>query len=128
IQSVSDIRLNRVPEEIGVGATQVLRIAKPELLVDSRLPKFGKQRWYFAQIIDIGQLTDQIGGTHKPRIVGGTVVLLILRNGKAGMFYVRFDFHRVDVNQTDLSEALAHEELRSSHVIGGERCVRRSMR
>ena len=60
IQSVSDIRFNRLPEKPGIGAAQVFWIAKPELLIDPGLPEFGKQRRYFAQIVDIGQLADQI--------------------------------------------------------------------
>src|SRR5713101_8966339 len=96
LQSVADIRFNRLPEKSGVGAAQVLWIAKPELLVDTGLAKLSKQRRYFAQIVDIGQLTDQIGGTHKTRIVGGAVVLLVLGNGKAGVVYIRLNLHCFD--------------------------------
>ena len=54
IQSVSDIRFNRLPEKPGIGAAQLLCVAKPELLIDARLAKLGKQRRCFAQIVDIG--------------------------------------------------------------------------
>src|SRR5215813_1131208 len=128
IQSVSDVRFDLAPEKAGIGAAQVLRIAIPELLIDPRLAKLSKQRRYFAQIVDIGQLADQIGGTQKPGIVTSTAMLFVLRNGKSGVLYIRLNLHRIDVDQGRLAEAFAHEKLRSGDVIGSQRCIRRSVR
>jgi len=128
IQSVSDVRFNRLPEKPGIGAAQVLWIAKPELLIDPGLPELGKQRRYFAQIVDIGQLPDQIRGTQKAWIVASTAMLFVLRNGKSGVLYIPLNLQGIDVAQGDLAETLAHEKLRSGHVIGGQPCVGRSIR
>ena len=43
IQSVFDVRFDLAPEKPGIGAVQVLWIAKPELLVDAGLAKLSKQ-------------------------------------------------------------------------------------
>src|SRR5215831_15209044 len=109
-------------------AAQIIWTAKPELLIDPGLAKLGKQCRGFAQIVDIGQLADQIGGTQKAGIVRGTAMLFVLRNGKSGVLYIRLNHHRIHVDQGDPAEPLAHEKLRSSHVIGSQRCVRRSIR
>src|SRR6266446_9780369 len=98
IQSVSDIRFNRLPEKTGIGAAQVLWIAKRELLIEPGLLKLGEQRRYFAQIVDIGQLADQIGGTQKAGIVTSTAMLFVLRNGESGVLYIRLNLHRSDVS------------------------------
>ena len=48
IQSVSDIRFNRLPEKTGIGAAQVLWIAKPELLMDAGLAKLANGQVSFS--------------------------------------------------------------------------------
>src|SRR5262249_44520800 len=110
--SCATIRSSWVWSQASPGA-QIPWIAKPELLIDPGLAKLGKQRRYFAQIVDIGHLGDQIGGTHKARIVAGAAMLFVLREGKSG---VCLNLHRIDVGQCDLAESLAHEKLRSGHV------------
>src|SRR5262249_24746591 len=128
IQSVSDVRFDLAPEKSGIGAAQVLWIAKPELLIDAGLAKLSKQRRCFAQIVHVGQLADQIGGAQKPGIVGSTAMLFVLRNGKSGVLYIRLNLHRIDVDQGRLAEAFAHKKLRPAHVIWSERRIRRSVR
>jgi hypothetical protein len=112
----------------GIGAAQILCISIPKLLIDSGLAKLGKQRRRFAYIVDIGQLANQIGGTQKAGIVAGAAMLFVLRNGKSGVLYIRLNLQGIDVAQGDLAETLAHEKLRSGHVIGGQPCVGRSIR
>src|SRR5262245_30246320 len=102
IQSVSDIRFNLVPEKSGIGAAQVLWVAKPELVIDARLAKLSKQSRCLAQIIDVGQLADQIGGAQKAGIVGSTAMLFVLRNGETSVLYIRFNLQRIDVVKATL--------------------------
>ena len=90
---------------------------KPELLARAGFAKFGKQRRRLAQIVDVGQLADQIRGTKEARIIFRAGVMLDLRYRKTRVLDVCLDFSRIDVGQT-FAEALADKKLGSRDVIG----------
>src|SRR5262249_15781018 len=81
--SCATIRSSWAWSQASPGA-QILWIAKPELLIDPGLAKLGKQHRYFAQIVGIGHSADQIGGTHKARIVAGAAMLFVLPGREIG--------------------------------------------
>src|SRR5215468_6707927 len=55
-------------------------------------------------------------------------MLLVFRNRESGVFDVCLDFLGVNLSQPGFAESLANEEFRSCDVIGGQGCIRGSIR
>ena len=60
---VADIGADGLPEESRIRCAQIIGSLIAELIARAGFPKFGKQGRRLAQIVNVGQLADQIRGT-----------------------------------------------------------------
>src|SRR5271166_3840347 len=68
-ECIADKGTDRLPEESGVRCSQIIRSLISELLARAGFLKFCKQRRRLAQIINVGQLADQVRGTKQAWII-----------------------------------------------------------
>ena len=114
-ERIADIGPDHLPEEAGVRCPQIVRGRVSALLGLAGFPEFGKQRRRLAQVADVGQLADQVGGAKQAWIIRRAGMLLVLRYRyrKTRVLDVGLDLFRIDVGQALFPEALADEQLRS---------------
>ena len=62
-ECVANIGADGLPEESRIRCAQIIGSLIAELIARAGLPKFGKQGRRLAQIVNVGQLADQIRGT-----------------------------------------------------------------
>ena len=99
-QSISDIRPDSLPEEIWIICSQIRDAVVFQFIDHSSLAKLIKQRGLFSQIVDVGELPDQIRSTYQARKIVSGLVLLVLGHRKTGVFYVGFDRRNIQVDES----------------------------
>src|SRR5262249_7068759 len=126
-QSISDIRPDRLPEKIWIISSQICDSIVLQFSVHSRLAKLVKQRSLLSQVVDVRDLPDQIRSTYQARKIVSRLVLLILRNREARVFYVGFDRRGVEADE-GFRGTFAYEQFGPSDMVRCQRCVGRSLR
>src|SRR5215469_5732371 len=98
-KGISDVRSDRLPEEIRIVSSQIGDAVVFQFIGHSGLAKLVKQGSLLSQVVDVRKLPDQICSTYQARKIVGGLVLLILGNREARVFYVGFDRRDIQVDE-----------------------------
>src|SRR6516162_10052956 len=115
-QGIPDIRPDRLPEEIWIVISQIRDTIVIQFIAHSGLAKLVKQGSLLSQIVDVRELPDQIRSTYQTRKIVGGLVLLVLGDREAGVFYVGFDRRGVQVDE-GFGEAFPYKQFGSGDMI-----------
>src|SRR5205085_10167054 len=96
---IADIRPNRFPEEIRIVSSQIYDAIVFQFIAHSRLAKLVKKGSLLSQVVDVRELSDQIRSAYQAGKIVSGLVLLILGNREARVFYVGFDRWYVQVDE-----------------------------
>jgi len=126
-QGISDIRPDRLPEEIWIIISQIGDAIVIQFIDHTRLAKLVKQGRLLSQVVDVRDLPDQIRCTHQARKIVSGLVFLVLGNWEARVFYVGFDRRGVQADE-GFRGTFADKQFGPSDVIRRQRCVGGSLR
>src|SRR5215831_6797085 len=117
-QGIPDIRPDRLPEEIWIVISQIRDTIVIQFIGHSRLAKLVKQGGLLSQVVDVRELPDQIRSTYQARKIVSGLVLLILGDREARVFYIGFDRRGVQVDER-LRGTFAYKQFGPSDMIRG---------